>query len=496
MGAPGRIIFDLSSIASWSGPPVGISRVQNALATYALTALPDVVLSVFDKATSSLRAVNPEWARQLVGWESTLETRHFEYRRDARRLRNWLPSRYRVLMALEGVRLRSNSTLVRRGVDAAQRLVLLSRQMPAPFADRAGRRLAVVPARLALGKPLSMGPRDVVVVTGSDWYQLDETAIGKMKARLGFRLVVMCYDIIPLLFPQFYTADDVAVFRRYWDATLRLADRIVVNSRRVEADVKAYCNNELGCERETSVVPLGYDWRRGMRARAFSGKVDAGAPEDDAGITQEDATNGENATRIESTPLPAGLQPDRFALFVSTIEPRKGHGMLIRVWRRLLAAGVPQRHRFKLVFVGRRGWKVDAVLDQIDTPSGLEGSLVHLADVSEGELATLYRDAAFCVYPSRYEGFGLPIIEAFSYGKAVIASNGGALPETVGGLSPCLDPGDEEGWFTALKGWIEDPGARASYEAAIRRSFSHPDWSEAAARFFDVVRSECATAGS
>ena len=197
------------------------------------------------------------------------------------------------------------------------------------------------------------------------------------------------------------------------DATFRQADRVLANSRRVEADA-AYCAQSLAIRApDIKVVPLGLSSSRRRRAPV----------------------------------PPAGwLEGGRFVLFVGTIEPRKGHGMLIRVWRRLLAAGIPQRHLFKLAFVGRRGWMVDDLFPQIDELSR-GGTLVHLADVSDGELTGIYRACAFCVYPSLYEGFGLPIVEAFSFGKAVIASTGGAVPETAHGLAPCLDPTDEDAWF-------------------------------------------------
>jgi glycosyltransferase involved in cell wall biosynthesis len=178
------------------------------------------------------------------------------------------------------------------------------------------------------------------------------------------------------------------------------------------------------------------------------------------------------------------LYAGRYALFVSTIEPRKGHGMLYRVWRRLLADGVPQAHNFKLVFIGRIGWMVDELLDQINVDQAVTDSLLIMPNVEDGVLSTVYEGAAFCLYPSVYEGFGLPVVEALSRGKAIIASTGGALPEVVGEFSPCLDPADEDAWYGTLKQWITDPDARIPYENAIRARFHCISWREAAEQLF------------
>ena len=171
-------------------------------------------------------------------------------------------------------------------------------------------------------------------------------------------------------------------------------------------------------------------------------------------------------------------------MFVSTIEPRKGHRLLYTVWRRLVAEGVPQAFGFKLVFVGRLGWLVDDLLAEIRNDAEVAKHLVMIHGVDDGLLTALYQAAAFCVYPSVYEGYGLPIIEAFSFGKAALVSTGGALPEVVQGLSPCLDSADEQAWYETMKKWIESPQCRAPYEQEIRTRLRHPTWSEAAAIFF------------
>jgi glycosyltransferase involved in cell wall biosynthesis len=338
-------------------------------------------------------------------------------------------------------------------IDFGQRLIWWPHRLSPPFTDQGGSRVGVVPIDLALGAPLALGADDVIVSVGDDWFHKDIAAIARLKQRCGFRYVVMCHDLIPIMFPAFFPERVATLFQRHWTAMFPTADRVLVNSRRVEADIRAFCREaELGLG-EIVLVRPGCDLVRPDPVFA----------------------------------LPMGLEPGKFALFVGTIEPRKGHAMLIDVWRRLLAQGVPQRRGFKLVFAGRPGWDVDDVLRQIADGASFRGTLLHLSGIDDGTLAGLYRDAAFCLFPSVYEGFGMPIVEAFAHGKAVIASTGGALPETVGALSPCLPAGDRQAWLTTIQRWIEDNDARAPYEARIRASFAHPDWDQAAAKIFEAV---------
>jgi glycosyltransferase involved in cell wall biosynthesis len=116
-----------------------------------------------------------------------------------------------------------------------------------------------------------------------------------------------------------------------------------------------------------------------------------------------------------------------------------------------------------------------------------DGTVVWLNKINDDELDCLYRAAAFCLYPSRYEGFGLPIIEAFARGKAVIASSGGALRETMQNMDPCLDPTNEASWEDALAQWISDPELPAQYASRIKDSFSYATWADAAARILKLA---------
>jgi glycosyltransferase involved in cell wall biosynthesis len=308
---------------------------------------------------------------------------------------------------------------------------------------------------MAVGARVVFGRNVTLVCAGSGWGHTNIEVLSEFKSRIGFRMVLLCYDLIPLMFPHFYRDHDVELFRNYMHNALAIADRIVVNSRIVEADCRAYCARHGITAGELALAPLGFD-------------VTPVCPK-------------------SAAKLPAGVRAGRFVLLVSTIEPRKGHRLLLSVWRRLIVEGVPQATGFKLVFVGRAGWMVDDLLMCIRNDPQIAEHVLMIQDVDDERLGALYRGAAFCVYPSVYEGYGLPVIEAFSHGKGVLASAGGALPELVQGLSPCLDPTDEPAWYETMKQWIESPQARAPYEREIRTRFRHPTWSEAAANFFAGV---------
>jgi glycosyltransferase involved in cell wall biosynthesis len=430
----GRIIFDISSVSRWLGPPVGIIRREHELARHALARRPDIAFSFFDVASSSFRAVDPRWVERLAGWNHAIELGSADPK--GRRLN---PSRISLTLWLERWRLAARLPAARRAIDLAQRLLWLPGRLPARFTDKDNVRIGRVPVDLALGAPLELGPGDVIVSVGNDWVCKDAAAIAKLKKRHGFRFVAMCHDLMPIRYPALFPEGVAQQFRRHWTIMFACADRVLVNSRTVEHDIRGFCREAGIAEGETALVQPGCDL----------------------------------ATPAVPAALPPGLEPGKFALFVGTIEPRKGHAMLIEVWRQLLAEGVPQGRGFKLEFAGNPGWDVDDVLRQIADPDNFAGTLLHVRGADDRVLWGLYRAAAFCVLPSLCEGFGVPIIEAFAHGKAVIASSGGALAETAGGLSPCLPARDHKTWHAMLRHWIEDDDARAPYEARIRDSFRH-----------------------
>jgi len=444
----GRLLLDVSSLLCWVGPPVGIARVEHALAMAALHR-PNTELACYDPSTGRFRALNPVWRDRLLGWSAALDShRPLPERRGPRLLRS---GRQPIVAALERLRLTTRHQAVADAADRAQRAVLAIRPHRFSLTDAAGARIDHVPRDFALGEDLRPGPGDTLLA-GQAWFDRDPAVLVPMVQAAGFRYAALCFDLIPITHPQFFQPDIAKLFHTYWRGILPIANPVLVTAACIAEDVRRFWHANGAPAPRIRQCPLGYD----------PPPLGTGAP------------------------LPDGPRPGHYALFVSTIEPRKGHATLLRVWRRLLARGIPQRSGFQLVFVGRPGWMVDDVLADLADPA-FRGNVLHLTGIDEAALNALYAGAAFCLYPSAYEGFGLPVIEAYARGKAVIASSGGALRQTVGGLSPCLDPGDDDAWEAAITTWIEHPEAIAAAEAHIRDRFAHPAWPEAAAAVLDAA---------
>jgi glycosyltransferase involved in cell wall biosynthesis len=157
----------------------------------------------------------------------------------------------------------------------------------------------------------------------------------------------------------------------------------------------------------------------------------------------------------------------------------------MEAWSKLIADGVP-REDFKLVFVGRAGWMMDDFFAELAANPQFGRSIIHLDGVPDTLVRTLYANAAFSLYPSIYEGYGLPPIESMLVGTPVIASNGGAIPEVVKGACLCLDPADSEAWHRAIGRMISDHAYRQTW-ADRARAFKPTSWREAAEQFFAAV---------
>lgn len=146
-----------------------------------------------------------------------------------------------------------------------------------------------------------------------------------------------------------------------------------------------------------------------------------------------------------------GLQFKRYTLFVGTIEPRKNIITLIRAYRRLPKS---LREYIPLVVCGHRGWKSDPIFIEIHRAIS-EGWLHYLNYVGQDTLLSLYTGARLFCFPSLYEGFGLPILEAMASKVPVISADNSSLPEVVGDAGILLPALDLDGWTENIRRVLE-----------------------------------------
>jgi glycosyltransferase involved in cell wall biosynthesis len=181
-----------------------------------------------------------------------------------------------------------------------------------------------------------------------------------------------------------------------------------------------------------------------------------------------------DASRLAAIRQRYGL-PERFVLFVGTVEPRKNLHRLVRAFRQVRQRGFPHA----LILAGHKGWLMEGFAEEIER-LGLSDATRRLGYVPDADLPALYSLADLFVYPSLYEGFGLPTLEAMACGTPVLSSNSPALAEVCGDAACLVDPLDEDALADALSLLLRDRDQRVelSRKGLVRaREFS---WQRAA----------------
>lgn len=151
-----------------------------------------------------------------------------------------------------------------------------------------------------------------------------------------------------------------------------------------------------------------------------------------------------------------GLTPQKYLLFVGTLEPRKNIKGLLQAFHSIRESNPNIKDEFKLVIVGKKGWFYKEIFE-ITRKLHMEETVIFTGYVDEDEKQALLLKAFLFVYPSFYEGFGIPILEAMACGIPVITGNVSALPEVAGNAAILINPNDRGEISTAVTGVLSDP---------------------------------------
>lgn len=172
---------------------------------------------------------------------------------------------------------------------------------------------------------------------------------------------------------------------------------------------------------------------------------------------------------------------DRPYLFsTGTVQPRKNYQMLIRAF-----ASAAEVYPHNLVIAGRMGWMYEQVIAEV-TRQGLDGRVMFLGFVADDDLPALYSDAELFVFPSLYEGFGLPLLEAMACGVTVLSSDASCLPEVAGDAALLLPPQGEKQWSDAMQTLLAEPINRTKLVAAGFRRARQFRWKKSAKQLLGI----------
>jgi alpha-1,3-rhamnosyl/mannosyltransferase len=173
--------------------------------------------------------------------------------------------------------------------------------------------------------------------------------------------------------------------------------------------------------------------------------------------------------------------PPCYLLHVGTIEPRKNLVMLVRAYSSL---PVRLREACPLVLVGGWGWNHNEIGRLLET-EGRRFGVRHIGYLPERDLPAVYNGATALVFPSFYEGFGLPVVEMMACGGAVLASTAGVLVELMGNQAPLINPDDMNGWREAMIRVVTDADWRNQLRSGAVERAARFTWESCAA---DTVR--------
>lgn len=284
--------------------------------------------------------------------------------------------------------------------------------------------------------PFSSG--DTVLVMGSVWLGHFIDDLEQAKKKQGFKLVHFAFDMIPSKFPGFVVPWLPKVFTNYHKKAFAISDGIISISESTASDVREFMKkNKTPLKADIKVVRTGES-------------ID------------------------DSSQKPVRNLTPGYILSVSTIEARKNHVAIFYAIKEAHRRGIELP---KIVIVGRKGWHTGDFLYMIENDPVAKNAIEVISGVDDARLTWLYRNALFTVFPSFYEGWGMPVAESLAYGKLCIATNTSSVPEIAGDLIDYFSPYNTDELLECIVRYLDDE-TRMKKERAIKSTYAPTSWQE------------------
>ncbi|KON62949.1 4-alpha-N-acetylgalactosaminyltransferase [Komagataeibacter europaeus] len=302
--------------------------------------------------------------------------------------------------------------------------------------------------------PAQVSSGDIFVMAGAFWVYDDYDFLKTLREK-GLKIALFIHDLIQIRNPEYVARVATNRFEETFLDVLAEVTLLLTNSDFVRDDVKDYIQTRLNLnipvesvKLPTELPKVNYDYKN-IRKDLLE-------------IAQEN-----------------------YVLYVSTIEIRKNHILLLKTWVKLLQdrnIKVP-----KLVFVGKWGWETDELEAYMETCNGLEKWLFIFNNISDEELSYLYKNCLLTAYTSFAEGWGLPVGESLAYGKACVASDTTSIPEVGGDYVEYIDPNNPKKTYEVFRSLFSDYGKIEKLEEKIKNNFKIRTWKNYCEEFYTCI---------
>ena len=266
---------------------------------------------------------------------------------------------------------------------------------------------------------------------------LDRSGHALWVKRSGVRATYYVHDLIPITYPQFARAGVPERHTMRMRTVLRLGAAVIANSTDSVQALGAFAKGQGLSMPLALIAPLG---------------VEAQAP-------------------LKSVPA---LFDAPYFVMLGTIEGRKNHALMLRVWRGLIARLGEATPR--LVIIGQRGWQADEIFRQLDSDAALQTYVKELGRCDDVELHRWLSHARALLFPSFVEGQGLPLTGALAAGVPVIASDLAVFRETAGTVPDYIDPHDQAAWEAAVLDYAAQHSKARAQQMERMQGFAPPAW--------------------
>jgi glycosyltransferase involved in cell wall biosynthesis len=311
-----------------------------------------------------------------------------------------------------------------------------------------------VPVTEAAGPFGSFGnPGDVLLSMCASWMLGGHPEGAAALRSHGVTVLRMIYDLIPVIKPQWVDDGTPREVTKWARNLLTESDGVFTISEFSRSEIEAYCHESRFAVPPITVVRLGDEL--------------------------ESATN-------QTPPLPRFVPKKPFFVCVSTLDVRKNHRLLYDAWQ-VMAARNPDNCP-DLVCLGIPHLFVRDLLREVRHDRAVNRHIHFLQGIRDEELAWYYRHCAATIYPSRYEGWGLPVAESLCHGRLCLASNATSIPEISPDLPAFFDPFDVHGLVALVERTLRDPAWVEAKEADIRDRFRPTSWRDTAHQVMAAVK--------